>query len=62
MGYGLEDWGSISIKGEIFLYSRAFTSAMKPIQWVLGLFHPLIEQKGHRSHHSSSSSPVIKYG
>jgi hypothetical protein len=64
MGYRLDGWGSIPIRGNSFLFSTVSRPALgptqSPIQWVLEVLSLGIKQPGHEADLSPLSSAEVK--
>jgi hypothetical protein len=65
-GYGLDDQGSISIRGKIFLSSITSRPALgpvqPPVQWILEAVCLGVKQHGCETDHSPPCSAEVKNG
>jgi hypothetical protein len=65
LGYWLDDRGFDSRRGlGIFLFATAFRTALRPtqhpIQWVPGVFTPVVKRPGREADHSHPYSAEVK--
>jgi hypothetical protein len=61
-GDGLDCWGSIPGRGNIFLFATALGSTQSPIQYVSRAFTPGVKGPGREVDHSPPSSAEVKNG